>query len=233
MQPSAARTGHGCSPGSSGAPIGRPASSPVASALERLFAGGRAGAGARRRPGSDPVRPRRGRRRRRPAGQLRGGRRRPHPVRPAGGAPAGADRRAPSRSGCSGTGPTWSPSSGCSASSNVRTVMGTAQASGVVALLAARAGLPVRVPHAERGEGRGHRAGAGRQGAGHADGHPAARAGRPPRARPTPPTRSPWPSATAGGPRCWTGWPQAQARSAELARAHRARLAAAAREAAP
>ena len=40
---------------------------------------------------------------------------------------------------------------------NVRTVMGTAQASGVVALLAARAGLPVRLPHPQRGEGGGHR----------------------------------------------------------------------------
>ena len=49
-----------------------------------------------------------------------------------------------SRSGWTGTGRTWWPSSGCSASSNVRTVMGTAQAAGVVALLAARAGLPVR-----------------------------------------------------------------------------------------
>ena len=65
-----------------------------------------------------------------------------------------------------------------------------------------------RLPHAERGEGRRHRRGPGRQGAGHRHGDPPARARRGAAARPTPPTRSRWRSATAGGRRCWTGWPR-------------------------
>ena len=52
--------------------------------------------------------------------------------------------------------PTPSPSSGCSPQHNVRTVMGTAQASAVAMLAAARRGL--RGPaHAQRGQGRRHR----------------------------------------------------------------------------
>ena len=84
---------------------------------------------------------------------------------------------------------------------NVRTVMGTAQASGVVALMAARAGLPVafhtpsEVKAAVTGDG------PRRQGAGHRHGDAAAGARRGAPARPTPPTRWPWPSATAGGRR--------------------------------
>ena len=110
---------------------------------------------------------------------------------------------------------------------NVRTVMGTAQASGVVALLAARAGLPVafhtpsEVKAAVTGEGR-----AGKEQV------------------TTMVTRllglaaPPRPADAADALalaicHCWRGpvlermaW--AQARSAELARAHKARLAAAA-----
>jgi crossover junction endodeoxyribonuclease RuvC len=114
---------------------------------------------------------------------------------------------------------------------NVRTVMGTAQASGVVALLAARAGLPVafhtpsEVKAAVTGEGR-----AGKQQV------------------TTMVTRllgldeTPRPADAADALalaicHCWRApmldrMAQAQARSAELARAHRARLAAAAKLAA-
>jgi crossover junction endodeoxyribonuclease RuvC len=114
---------------------------------------------------------------------------------------------------------------------NVRTVMGTAQASGVVALLAARAGLPVafhtpsEVKAAVTGEGR-----AGKQQV------------------TTMVTRllglaeAPRPADAADALalaicHCWRApmldrMAQAQARSAELARAHRARLAAAAEVAA-
>jgi crossover junction endodeoxyribonuclease RuvC len=114
---------------------------------------------------------------------------------------------------------------------NVRTVMGTAQASGVVALLAARAGLPVafhtpsEVKAAVTGEGR-----AGKQQV------------------TTMVTRllgldeTPRPADAADALalaicHCWRApmldrMAQAQARSAELARAHRARLAAAAKVAA-
>jgi crossover junction endodeoxyribonuclease RuvC len=110
---------------------------------------------------------------------------------------------------------------------NVRTVMGTAQASGVVALLAARAGLPVafhtpsEVKAAVTGEGR-----AGKQQV------------------TTMVTRllglaeAPRPADAADALalaicHCWRApmldrMAQAQARSAELARAHKARLAAAA-----
>ncbi|GAA1321765.1 crossover junction endodeoxyribonuclease RuvC [Pseudonocardia xinjiangensis] len=113
---------------------------------------------------------------------------------------------------------------------NVRTVMGTAQASGVVALLAARAGLPVafhtpsEVKAAVTGEGR-----AGKQQV------------------TTMVTRllgletAPRPADAADALalaicHCWRApmldrMAQAQARSAELARAHRARLAAAAKAA--
>jgi crossover junction endodeoxyribonuclease RuvC len=114
---------------------------------------------------------------------------------------------------------------------NVRTVMGTAQASGVVALLAARAGLPVafhtpsEVKASVTGEGR-----AGKQQV------------------TTMVTRllgldeTPRPADAADALalaicHCWRApmldrMAQAQARSAELARAHRARLAAAAKVAA-
>ena len=113
---------------------------------------------------------------------------------------------------------------------NVRTVMGTAQASGVVAFLAARAGLPVafhtpsEVKAAVTGEGR-----AGKQQV------------------TTMVTRllglaeAPRPADAADALalaicHCWRApmmdrMAQAQERSAELARTHRARLAAAAREA--
>ena len=112
---------------------------------------------------------------------------------------------------------------------NVRTVMGTAQASGVVALLAARAGLPVafhtpsEVKAAVTGEGR-----AGKQQV------------------TTMVTRllglaeAPRPADAADALalaicHCWRApmldrMAQAQERSAELARRHRARLAAAAAE---
>lgn len=114
---------------------------------------------------------------------------------------------------------------------NVRTVMGTAQTSGVVAFLAARAGLPVRfhtpseVKAAVTGEGR-----AGKEQVttmvtrllGLAD--------------------APRPADAADALalaicHCWRApmldrMAQAEARSVELARRHRARLAAAAREAA-
>jgi crossover junction endodeoxyribonuclease RuvC len=114
---------------------------------------------------------------------------------------------------------------------NVRTVMGTAQASGVVALLAARAGLPVafhtpsEVKAAVTGEGR---------------------AGK--KQVTTMVTRllglaeAPRPADAADALalaicHCWRApmldrMAQAQARSAELARAHKARLAAAAAKAA-
>ena len=59
---------------------------------------------------------------------------------------------------------------------NVRTVMGTAQASGV-AIAGRRAARPAgRAAHAQRGQGRRHRQRSGRQGPGHGDGDPAAAA---------------------------------------------------------
>jgi Holliday junction DNA helicase RuvA len=91
---------------------------------------------------------------------------------------------------------------------NVRTVMGTAQASGVVALLAARAGLPVAFHTPSEVKAAVTGPGPGRQGAGHRHGHPAARAGR---GAPTGRRRG----RTGAGrvpllaePRCWTGWPR-------------------------
>lgn len=111
---------------------------------------------------------------------------------------------------------------------NVRTVMGTAQASGVVALLAARAGLPVafhtpsEVKAAVTGEGR-----AGKE-------QVTAMVTRVLRL-----TEDPRPADAADALalaicHCWRApmiarMAQAQVRSAELARTHRARLAAARR----
>ncbi len=60
---------------------------------------------------------------------------------------------------------------------NVRTVMGTAQAGAVAVLCAARRGLPVTLHTPERGEGRGDRERARRQGAGDRHGDAAAPAG--------------------------------------------------------
>ena len=110
---------------------------------------------------------------------------------------------------------------------NVRTVMGTAQASGVVALLAARAGLPVafhtpsEVKAAVTGEGR-----AGKQ---QVTAMVTRLLGL---------TEAPRPADAADALalaicHCWRGpmldrMAQARERSAELARKHRARLAAAA-----
>ena len=90
---------------------------------------------------------------------------------------------------------------------NVRTVMGTAQASGDRrarrgAGRAARADV-----HPERGQGGGDRVRSGRQGADDHDGDPAAAAGRAAPARPTPPTRWPWPSATSGAAAPGPSWP--------------------------
>jgi crossover junction endodeoxyribonuclease RuvC len=115
--------------------------------------------------------------------------------------------------------------------SNVRTVMGTAQVSGVVALLAARAGLPVRfhtpseVKAAVTGQGR-------------ADKEQVTAMVT----RLLGLTDKPRPADAADALalaicHCWRApmldrMAQAQARSAELARRHRARLAAAAKEAA-
>jgi crossover junction endodeoxyribonuclease RuvC len=114
---------------------------------------------------------------------------------------------------------------------NVRTVMGTAQASGVVALLAARAGLPVafhtpsEVKAAVTGEGR-------------ADKQQVTAMVT----RLLGLDEAPRPADAADALalaicHCWRApmldrMAQAQARSAELARAHRARLAAAAKVAA-
>jgi crossover junction endodeoxyribonuclease RuvC len=114
---------------------------------------------------------------------------------------------------------------------NVRTVMGTAQASGVVALLAARAGLPVafhtpsEVKAAVTGEGR-----AGKE-------QVTTMVTRLLRL-----TEAPRPADAADALalaicHCWRApmldrMAQAQARSAELARAHKARVAAAAKAAA-
>ncbi len=113
---------------------------------------------------------------------------------------------------------------------NVRTVMGTAQASGVVALLAARAGLPVafhtpsEVKAAVTGEGR-----AGKEQVTTMVTKVLGLA------------RAPRPADAADALalavcHCWRApmldrMAQAKARSDELARAHRARLAAAARAA--
>jgi len=113
---------------------------------------------------------------------------------------------------------------------NVRTVMGTAQASGVVALLAARAGLPVAFHTPSEVK-------ASVTGAGRADKHQIT----------TMVTRllglaeAPRPADAADALalaicHCWRApmldrMAQAQARSAELARVHRARLAAAAKAA--
>ena len=57
---------------------------------------------------------------------------------------------------------------------NVKTVMGTAQASGIALLVAARRGLPVDAAHAERGQGLGDRQRPGRQGPGGRHGDPPA-----------------------------------------------------------
>ena len=73
---------------------------------------------------------------------------------------------------------------------NVRTVMGTAQASGGRDARAARRGHAGRAAHPQRGEGGGHRQRPGRQGAGDGHGHAAAPAGRGAPARPMRPTRS-------------------------------------------
>ena len=200
------------SPQTSVSAAARPSGGPPAAGslrLERLFAGGRAGAGARRRPGADPVRPRRRRRRRRPAGPLRRRRRRAHP-----------GRRCRSSAGCCAVAdaveewidrhrPDVVAVERVFSQYNVRTVMGTAQASGVVALLAARAGLPVAFHTPSEVKAAVTGAGAGGQGAGHRDGHPAARARR--RA----PARRRRRRARAGhlpllaGARCCDGWPQA------------------------
>jgi crossover junction endodeoxyribonuclease RuvC len=115
--------------------------------------------------------------------------------------------------------------------SNVRTVMGTAQVSGVVALLAARAGLPVcfhtpsEVKAAVTGQGR-----AGKE---QVTAMVTRLLGLPDRPRPADAADA----LALAICHCWRApmldrMAQAQARSAELARRHRARLAAAAREAA-
>ena len=114
---------------------------------------------------------------------------------------------------------------------NVRTVMGTAQASGVVALLAARAGLPVafhtpsEVKAAVTGEGR-----AGKQ-------QVTAMVTRLLGLAEAPRPADAADALALAICHCWRGpmldrMAQARERSAELARKHRARLAAAAAEAA-
>ncbi|MGI9002013.1 MAG: crossover junction endodeoxyribonuclease RuvC [Pseudonocardia sp.] len=111
---------------------------------------------------------------------------------------------------------------------NVRTVMGTAQVSGVVALLAARAGLPVafhtpsEVKAAVTGEGR-----AGKQ-------QVTMMVTRLLRLDETPQPADAADALALAICHCWRApmldrMAQAQARSAELARAHRARITAAAR----
>ena len=76
---------------------------------------------------------------------------------------------------------------------------------GAVAMLAARAPGCRCALHSQRGQGRRDRLRAGRQGAGHGDGHPLLRlAPRP--GRRTPPTRSRWRSATSGAVARATGW---------------------------
>ena len=70
-------------------------------------------------------------------------RRRTHRRRPADRAAALPDRGRPRGLARRAPGPTRSPSSGCSASTTSSTVMGTAQASGIAMLVAARRGLPV------------------------------------------------------------------------------------------
>jgi crossover junction endodeoxyribonuclease RuvC len=112
--------------------------------------------------------------------------------------------------------------------SNVRTVMGTAQVSGVVALLAARAGLPVafhtpsEVKAAVTGEGR-----AGKE-------QVTAMVTRLLGLAVSPRPADAADALALAVCHCWRApmldrMAQAQARSAELARTHRARLAAAAR----
>ena len=98
--------------------------------LERLFAEGAAGAGARCRPGADPVRPRRGRRQRRAAGPVRRGRRgaQPRRTRPSSGGCWPSARS--SRSGSTAHQPDVVAIERVFSQQNVRTVMGTAQASG-------------------------------------------------------------------------------------------------------
>ncbi len=112
--------------------------------------------------------------------------------------------------------------------SNVRTVMGTAQASGVVALLAARAGLPVafhtpsEVKAAVTGEGRADK------------GQVAAMVTRVLGLAEAPRPADAADALALAICHCWRApmlerMASAQARSAELAKRHRARLAAAAR----
>jgi crossover junction endodeoxyribonuclease RuvC len=113
---------------------------------------------------------------------------------------------------------------------NVRTVMGTAQASGVVALLAARAGLPVafhtpsEVKAAVTGEGRAGKA------------QVTAMVTRLLALADAPRPADAADALALAICHCWRApmldrMAQAKARSDELARAHRARLAAAAKEA--
>ena len=54
---------------------------------------------------------------------------------------------------------------------NVSTVMGTAQAGGIIALAAAKTQYRRALPHPQRGQGRGHRQWRRRQSTGHRDGH--------------------------------------------------------------
>ncbi|OLT13086.1 crossover junction endodeoxyribonuclease RuvC [Pseudonocardia sp. CNS-139] len=115
---------------------------------------------------------------------------------------------------------------------NVRTVMGTAQASGVVALLAARAGVPVAF-HTPS-EVKAAVTGAGRAGKEQVTAMVTRLLGL---------AEAPRPADAADALalaicHCWRApmldrMAQAQARSAELARRHRARLAAAAKEVSP
>jgi crossover junction endodeoxyribonuclease RuvC len=113
---------------------------------------------------------------------------------------------------------------------NVRTVMGTAQAGGVVALLAARAGLPVRfhtpseVKAAVTGSGRADKA------------QVTAMVTRLLGLSVAPSPADAADALALAICHCWRAplldrMAQAQARSEELARAHRARLAAAAKQA--
>ena len=76
--------------------------------------------------------------------------------------------------------------------------MGTAQASGIALVAAARRGMPVRPAHAQRGQGRRLRQRARGQGPGRRDGRPGSCGSTRRRSPRTPPTRSRSPSPTSG-----------------------------------
>ena len=97
------------------------------------------------------------------------------------------------------------------ARSDSSTIMGTAQASGIAMVCAARRGLPIALHTPSRGQGRRVGQRSRRQGPGRRHGHPDPGAVASSRSPPTPPTRWRWPSPTSGAaghrPASMPRWP--------------------------